>query len=132
VGRGPFANTPSSGTPPSLGDLRRKLVKFILGDEGRSTTINVEDCVGGVEVLEKVLKKFGKPDAKNPDLEGSDRVGTSDGGLSVDGWCVFVDWGGETLPSVSFFYSTCLPLLIVYRSPAYRGTTAFSVSRTSE
>ncbi|KAI0256828.1 hypothetical protein BJV78DRAFT_1117616 [Lactifluus subvellereus] len=96
VGRGPFAN-PSPANAPSLVDLRRKLVKFMLGDEGHSATINVEDCVGGVEVLEKVLKKFGKLSAKNADPEGSDRAaGTSDGGLSVDGWCVFLDWGNET------------------------------------
>jgi mitogen-activated protein kinase kinase kinase len=70
----------------------------MLGDEGHSATINVEDCVGGVEVLEKVLKKFGKLGAKNTELEGSDRVGTSDGGLSVDGWSVFLDWGNEASP----------------------------------
>ena len=101
VGRGPFANTSSSGAQPSLVDLRRKLVKFMLGDEGHSTTINVEDCAGGVEVLEKVLKKFGKLGAKNTESEGPDRVGTNDGGLSVDGWCVFLDWGNEVSPSTS-------------------------------
>jgi mitogen-activated protein kinase kinase kinase len=95
VGRGPFANASSSGAPPSLVDLRRKLVKFMLGDEGHSATINVEDCVGGVEVLEKVLKKFGKLGAKNTDLEVTERVGTNDGGLSVDGWSVYLDWGNE-------------------------------------
>jgi mitogen-activated protein kinase kinase kinase len=71
----------------------------MLGDEGHhSATINVEDCVGGVEVLEKVLKKFGKLGAKNTELEGAGRVGTSDGGLSVDGWSVFLDWGNEASP----------------------------------
>jgi len=70
----------------------------MLGDEGHSTTINVEDCVGGVEVLEKALKKFGKLGAKNTELEGSDRVGTSDGGLSVHGWSVFLDWGNDASP----------------------------------
>ena len=98
VGRGPFANASSTGVPPSLVDLRRKLVKFVLGDEGHSATINVEDCMGGVEVLEKVLKKFGKLGAKNTELEGVDRVGTSDGGLSVDGWSVYPDWGNEASP----------------------------------
>lgn len=103
VGRGPFANASSSGAPPSLVDLRRKLVKFMLGDEGHSATINVEDSVGGVEVLEKVLKKFGKLGSKNIELEGADRVGTSDGGLSVDGWSVFLDWGKEASPG-TFLY----------------------------
>ncbi|KAI0306449.1 hypothetical protein B0F90DRAFT_1915460 [Multifurca ochricompacta] len=99
VGRGPFANASASSfnATPSLVDLRRKLVKFMLADEGHSATINVEDCVGGVEVLEKVLKKFGKLGTKNTE-EGSDRVGTSDGGLSVDGWCVYLDWGNEASP----------------------------------
>ncbi|KAI0273762.1 hypothetical protein BC834DRAFT_816743 [Gloeopeniophorella convolvens] len=99
VGRGPFANTSAPyNTTPSLVDLRRKLVKFLLVEEGHSVTINVEDCVGGVEVLEKALKKFGKLGTKNTDSEGSDRVGTSDGGLTVDGWCVCLDWGDETSP----------------------------------
>ena len=98
VGRGPFTNTSSSGAPPSLVDLRRKLVKFMLRDEGHSATINVEDCVGGVEVLEKVLKKFGKLGAKHTESEGPDRIGTNDGGLSVDGWCVYLDWGNEASP----------------------------------
>jgi len=106
VGRGPFTNTASSSAQPSLVDLRRKLVKITLGGEGHSATINVEDCAGGVEVLEKALKKFGKLGAKNPELEGPDRVGTSDGGLSVDGWCVFLEWGNETSPGVFYFYST--------------------------
>ena len=94
VGRGPFANASLNATP-SLVDLRRKLVKFMLGDEGHSATINVEDCAGGVEVLEKVLKKFGKLSAKNTEVEGPDRIGTNDGGLSVDGWCVYLDWGND-------------------------------------
>jgi len=75
----------------------------MLGDEGHSATINVEDCAGGVEVLEKALKKFGKFGAKNSESEGPDRVGTSDGGLSVDGWCVFLDWGNESSPG-AFIY----------------------------
>jgi mitogen-activated protein kinase kinase kinase len=102
VGRGPFSNSNPSSTnvPPSLVDLRRKLVKFVLGDEGHSTTINVEDCVGGVEVLDKALKKFGKLGPKNTDLEGLDRAGTNDGGLAVDGWCVFLDRGNEASQGV--------------------------------
>jgi mitogen-activated protein kinase kinase kinase len=72
----------------------------MLGDEGHSATINVEDCAGGVEVLEKVLKKFGKFGARSAESEGLDRVGTSDGGLSVDGWSVFLDWGIETSPGM--------------------------------
>jgi len=83
----------------------------MLGDEGHSAsisaTINVEDCAGGVEVLEKVLKKFKQLGAKNTELEGFDRVGTSDGGLTVDGWSVFLDWGNEASPGT--FYVSNLP-----------------------
>ena len=64
--------------------------------------------MGGVEVLEKALKKFGKLSARNSESEGPDRVCTSDGGLSVDGWCVFVDWGNESSPGASF----CLNRLV--------------------
>jgi len=132
VGRGPFTNTSSPSIPPSLVDLRRKLVKIVLGDEGHSATINVEDCVGGVEVLEKALKKFGKLGPKNSDLEGPDRVGTSDGGLSVDGWCVFLEWGNETSPGAFCLSRFCLLSLIFYSSTAYRGTATCSMSCTSE
>lgn len=132
VGRGPFANASSSSAPPSLVDLRRKLVKFMLGDEGHSVTINVEDCVGGVEVLEKVLKKFGKLGPKNTELEGADRVGTSDGGLSVDGWSVFLDWGNEASPGAFLRVQPVFACSAFTRSPPYRGTIALSMSRTSE
>jgi len=132
VGRGPFTNTSSPSIPPSLVDLRRKLVKIVLGDEGHSATINVEDCVGGVEVLEKALKKFGKLGPKNSELKGPDRVGTSDGGISVDGWCVFLEWGNETSPGAFCFIRFCLLSLIFYSSTAYPGTATCSMSCTSE
>ena len=132
VGRGPFANPSSTNTHPSLVDLRRKLVKFMLGDEGHSATINVEDCVGGVEVLEKVLKKFGKLSARNAESDGPDRAGTNDGGLSVDGWCVFLDWGNETSQGAYFCTLYLFVLLSFHRSPSYRGPTSFSLSCPSE
>ncbi|KDQ60791.1 hypothetical protein JAAARDRAFT_31768 [Jaapia argillacea MUCL 33604] len=96
VGRGPFnrPHTPSHGAQPSLDDLRRRLVKFTLPDEGHSCTINVADCAGGIEVLEKALKKFGKLGSRRSDSESIlDNVTTDGGGLSVDGWGVFLDWG---------------------------------------
>ncbi|KAI0054116.1 Pkinase-domain-containing protein [Auriscalpium vulgare] len=100
VGRGPFGRptTPSVNTTPSLVDLRRKLVKFQLAGEGHSATINVEDCHGGIEVLEKALKKFGKLNNRGSDFDALDRVGIEDGGLSVDGWAVFLDWGHQASP----------------------------------
>ncbi|KAK0228572.1 ste11-like protein [Armillaria fumosa] len=94
VGRGPFnPSTPSHTNAPSLDDLRRKLVKIALPDEGLTYTIDVDNCAGGVEVLEKVLKKFGKRGARNADSEGVDSVQTEDGGLSVDGWGAYRDDG---------------------------------------
>ena len=83
------------GTPshnPSLDDLRRKLIKFTLPDEGKSTTLNVADCNGGVEMLTKALKKFNKLGA-----DSSESISSEDGGLSIDGWGAFLDWGhGDT------------------------------------
>ncbi|KAI0322221.1 hypothetical protein OF83DRAFT_905882 [Amylostereum chailletii] len=102
VGRGPFSNrptTPQHSQAPSLVDLRRKLVKFQLADEGHSATINVEDCSGGIEVLEKALKKFNK--LGNRSTESLDASGTEDGGLSVDGWGVYLDWGNDSAPATS-------------------------------
>lgn len=94
VGSGPF-NTPSSSSGPStLDDLRKRLVKFIIPDEGLSFTIDVAFCNGGVEVVEKVLKKFVK---NNYRTDPSDVSQTEDGGLSVDGWGIFPDLGhGDT------------------------------------
>jgi mitogen-activated protein kinase kinase kinase len=94
VGRGPFQrpNTPSHNIVPSLDDLRRKLVKFSLPDGRHSITINVADCAGGVEVLEKVLKKFGKIGSRS-DTDGIDHVQTNEGSLVVDGWGVYLEIG---------------------------------------
>ena len=90
VGRGPFNPTNSAhNTPYSLSDLRRKLVKFVLPDEGLSFTIDVATCNGGIEVLEKVLKKFDKGSLRG---DGNlDVSQTDDGGLTVDGWGVFME-----------------------------------------
>lgn len=99
VGRGPFNRpmTPQHSAAPSLDDLRRKLVKFMLPEEGHSCTINAEDCVGGIQVLEKVLKKFNKLGSRGDSADVMDLVETENGGLSLDGWGVYLDWGqGET------------------------------------
>lgn len=110
VGRGPFTTTrpmtPSHAAAPSLDDLRRKLVRFLLPEEGHSCTINAEDCSGGIEVLEKVLKKFNKLGSGDRDI--MDLVEIGNGGLSVDGWGVYLDWGqgdglGESL-ALDFFF----------------------------
>ncbi|KAJ3499937.1 hypothetical protein NLJ89_g10008 [Agrocybe chaxingu] len=94
VGRGPFNPGASGSNQYSLDDLRRKLVKFVLPDEGLSFTIDVTSCTGGIEVLEKVLKKFGKGSARG---DGNlDVSQTEEGGLSVDGWGVFMEIGQES------------------------------------
>jgi mitogen-activated protein kinase kinase kinase len=105
VGRGPFTRpvTPSANNAPSLDDLRRRLIKFYLPDEGHSCTINVADCAGGVEVLEKVLKKFGKGGQRSADGDSvSEHVHTDDGGLIVDGWGVYFGQadGPSKLPAI--------------------------------
>lgn len=105
VGRGPFNPTPSfSNTPYTLDDLRRKLVKFILPDEGLSFTIDVASCKGGVEVLEKVLKKFGKGGSRSSDgdISGAEYGQTDEGGLSIDGWGVYLDMGQVDGPGEYF------------------------------
>ena len=91
--------TTPSHTTPSLDDLRRKLIKFSLPDEGKSTTINAIDCAGGPEVLEKALRKFGKLVAKGEDT--SMHVEIQNGGLVVEGWAAFLDWGQEDATGMS-------------------------------
>lgn len=76
-----------------MDDLRRKLIKFSLPEEGKSTTINAIDCAGGPEVLEKALRKFGKLALKGEDT--SMHVEVVNGGLVVEGWAAFLDWGQE-------------------------------------
>lgn len=88
VGRGPFGASTPSNSQTSWDDLRKRIIKFVIPDEGLSFTIDVTSCSGGVEVVEKVLRKFSK--------SGPSDVGTTDnGGLLVDGWAVFMDMGDE-------------------------------------
>ncbi|KAJ3909323.1 Pkinase-domain-containing protein [Lentinula edodes] len=105
VGNRPFnPSTPSHSNAPFLEDLRRKFVKFYLPDEGLTYTIDVDTCVGGVGILEKVLKKFGEGGGRgigaDADAEGTlNHVTTEDGGLSVDGWGVYLENGSSDLLS---------------------------------
>ena len=101
VGRGPFRpTTPSGRAPMSAEDIRRKCVKFILADDGHSRVVNVEDIPRGSELLELVLRKFGKfggigfPSMDPDDLDSSD----PDEGLVVDGWGVFLEDGRGDSP----------------------------------
>lgn len=82
------SSEPVQGTL-SLEDLRKQLVKFINSEDGTTRTVNVSSCSSGVEVLERVLKKFGKwnTGAVSTDTE-SDEDGDT---LEVDGWGVYAD-----------------------------------------
>lgn len=87
VGRGPF-NPPSHNT--TLDTIRRKPVRFSMPEEQRYFTVDVADCAGGIEVMEKVLKKADKVGSSRRDVMS--RVETDDGGLSVDGWSIYLEW----------------------------------------
>ncbi|KAI6036242.1 Pkinase-domain-containing protein [Pisolithus microcarpus] len=87
VGRSPLGQSSHAHTP-SL-DERHKLVKF----RAASCVIDVADCAGGTEVMEKVLRKLENVGArKNDPTNFTNRVETEDGGLSIGGWCIYVDW----------------------------------------
>jgi mitogen-activated protein kinase kinase kinase len=73
----------------SLEELKRLCVKFILADDGHSRVVNVGDCEGGVEVIERVLKKMGKITSGPMHAHETD-----DGGLVVDGWAMFSETSG--------------------------------------
>ncbi|KAG1753450.1 Pkinase-domain-containing protein [Suillus lakei] len=75
VGRGPF-NPPVHSA--ALDTLRRKLVKFSMPEEQRSYTVDVADCAGGIEVMEKVLKKADKVGSSRR-YDVMSRVETDDG-----------------------------------------------------
>lgn len=115
VGGGPFLrpNTPSHN--PSLEDLRRKLIKFTLPAEAKSSTINLNDCAGGEEVLERALKKFGK-------LRNGDKgtIETVNGGLVLDGWGAFLDWGHDASGLSSIFLVKQASVLILHLSFSFR------------
>jgi mitogen-activated protein kinase kinase kinase len=60
-------------------------------EEQRYYTVDVADCAGGIEVMEKVLKKADKVGSSRRN-DVMSRVETDDGGLSVDGWSVYLEW----------------------------------------
>ncbi|GJE90806.1 Pkinase-domain-containing protein [Phanerochaete sordida] len=107
VGAGPFnrPNTPSASAP-SLDDIRRKVVKFTVPEDGKSSMIAVWDCAGGAEIMERALKKLRGPE----DIHNPPHVEIIDGGLTVDGWGVFSDMnsdGPRTPLSESQLLSIC-------------------------
>ena len=94
VGPGPYQrpNTPSTSTSD------KRLVKFQLPEAGQSVVIDAGDCAGGVEILEKAIKKL-KVTQRIPESDYHENlieIGTGDGGLSVEGWGVFADWNNDS------------------------------------
>jgi hypothetical protein len=78
VGKGPFkAGQSQGGTRDD--DLRKKLIKFHLGDVSR--VLEVRDLEDGTDLLERALRKFNVP------LQ-YDHQPEMDGSLSVGGWAV--------------------------------------------
>ncbi|KAL6305267.1 hypothetical protein BKA93DRAFT_220477 [Sparassis latifolia] len=105
--------TPSYNTP-SLDDLKRKLAKFILPDEGQSTRINTADCTDGVEVLMRALKKLGKLSSRlSPD--SVEHVELEHGALCVDGWGAYLDYGQDGTTNGPL---TAAQLLSICQAPA--------------
>lgn len=78
--------TPLNTSGPGIDELRWKTLKVYLEEGGNNNyrVLNVHDCERGIDVLERVLKKFGKNGDGDQDL-------TSDGGLVLDGYGAFYD-----------------------------------------
>ena len=94
VGHGPYQRP----TTPSASTLDKRLVKFQLPEAGQSVVIDAGDCAGGVEILEKAIKKL-KVTQRIPESDYNEHlveIGTGDGGLSVEGWGVFADWNNDS------------------------------------
>lgn len=94
VGPGPYQRS----ITPSTSALDKRLVKFQLPEAGQSVVIDAGDCAGGVEILEKAIKKL-KVTQRIPESDYNEHlveIGTGDGGLSVEGWGVFADWNNDS------------------------------------
>jgi mitogen-activated protein kinase kinase kinase len=100
VGPGPYQRpaTPSASTSD------KRLVKFQLPEAGQTVVIDAGDCAGGVEILEKAIKKL-KVTQRIPESDYHESlvdIITGDGGLSVEGWGVFADWNNDSGRASSF------------------------------
>lgn len=91
----------TGGTTPSLEDLKYKIVKFINPEDGNTRVVDVTDCGGGWEIMEKVLRKFGKWREGGSGARGLSVADDSDddegkGAVVLDGWGVYLEgYGGE-------------------------------------
>ncbi|QRV86100.1 mitogen activated protein kinase kinase kinase [Ceratobasidium sp. AG-Ba] len=95
VKRGPFT---VRNPAPSYDELQRSLIRVYLDESGQPTTavnssvVNIATCEGGVEIIERALKKFNKSSIGKSGAISTDdeRTGeTEGGGLIVDGWGLF-------------------------------------------
>jgi len=100
VGSGPYQRP----TTPSTSTSDKRLVKFQLPEAGQSVVIDAGDCAGGVEILEKAIKKLKVTQRITESDDNTIDVGTGDGGLSVEGWGVFADWNNDS-GCASYFWS---------------------------
>ncbi|KZV90232.1 Pkinase-domain-containing protein [Exidia glandulosa HHB12029] len=96
--------TPLNQSNPGIDELRRKTLKVYLEDGGSNNyrIINVHDCERGIDVLERVLKKFTKY------LDGDQDI-TTEGGLVLDGYGAFYDDSisdGKPLTDTQLLYVT--------------------------
>jgi hypothetical protein len=63
-----------------------------------------------------VLKKFNKLGSRSDSSDIMDLVEIEDGGLSVDGWGVYIDWGqgdGQGLYNVSNFCGVPTQIIVI-------------------
>lgn len=54
----PFTPTHITQVTPTLGELRRRLVRFLLMEVGHIAVVDISDMLNGIEVFERILKKF--------------------------------------------------------------------------
>ncbi|TRM62454.1 ste11-like protein [Schizophyllum amplum] len=82
----------NANTTKPLIDIKSKILKFNLQVPDERTfntyTIDVSKCAGGVEVIERVLKKAGKRSGSENKIS-AENVQTDGEGLFVDGWAVY-------------------------------------------
>ncbi|KAG6333652.1 hypothetical protein ID866_5439 [Astraeus odoratus] len=125
VGRSPLGHSHTSSI-----DERHRLIKFLLPEESRSYVIDVADCTGGVEIMEKILKKPNVSSRKNDPTTLTNRVDTEDGGLCIDGWCVYNEWDDQRDPTKPL--SDAELLAVCYRPPDLVKEHGLTLRRTEK
>ena len=77
-------------------------------DEGKSSMVPVWDCPNGAAILERALKKLRGLDenAHAPQAE------IIDGGITIDGWGVFMDYNSDGSQRMFQFYCDKMSLTL--------------------